>query len=100
MGFFTAHKRSFGQGNVFIPMCHSVRSGGGGGGFQACITGHMTKVVCIQRGLPQGGSASRGKSASRGCASREGVPPGGCASSGVCIQGVCLQRGVPPGRYA
>ena len=35
------------KGNVFTPVSHSVH--GGGGGFPACITGHMT-----------GGSTSRG----------------------------------------
>ena len=29
----------------------------GGGGFPACITGHMTRGVCIQGGLHLGGSA-------------------------------------------
>ena len=43
---FTARKRSLGQGNAFTGICHSFCPEGGG--FTACITGHMT-----------GGSASR-----------------------------------------
>ena len=46
-------KRSFGQGNIFTSVCHSVL----GVGFPACITGHMTGVfiqgVCIQEGVEQ-----------------------------------------------
>ena len=44
--FFTARKRSLGQGNVFTRVCHSVHgnSGGGNSGFLACITGHMTSL--------------------------------------------------------
>ena len=42
---FTARKRSLGQGNVFTGVCHSVLRGVG---FPACITGHMTRGVCIQ----------------------------------------------------
>ena len=36
--FITARKRSYGQGNVFTPVCHSVQ----GISVPACITGHMT----------------------------------------------------------
>ena len=32
---FTASKRSLGQGNIFAPVCHSVR----GGGIPACLAG-------------------------------------------------------------
>ena len=56
-----------------------------GVGFPACITGHMTRGICIQGGLPRGGGSA---SASRGSASKgdwEGLP--GSASRGVCIQG-------------
>ena len=61
----TARKRSLGQGNIFTSVGHSV-GGGGSGGFQACITGHMTR----------------------------GVLPRGVCIGGVCIQeGVCLQGG-------
>ena len=59
---FTARQQSLGQGNAFTPVCHSVH--GVGGGFQACITGHMTSI--------QGRSASRW----------------------VCKEGVCLQGGL------
>ena len=59
----TARKRNLRQGNVFIPVCHSVHRGEVG--FPAGITGHITR-----------GSASRG-----------GLPPGGSASRGVCLQG-------------
>ena len=52
---FAARKRSLMQGNIFISVCHSCCPQGGGGGFRACITGHMTREVCIQWG-----SASRG----------------------------------------
>ena len=45
----------------FTNVCHSFCSRGGGGlGFPACITGHMTRVVCIQRSSASGGSASEG----------------------------------------
>ena len=40
--------------------------------------------VCLQRGLPTEGSASRRS------ASGSGLPPGGSAYRGVCIQEVCL----------
>ena len=71
----TARKRSLGQGNIFTGVCLFK---GGGIGFPACITGHMT-----------GGSASIGGFTSRGvCVQREGV---------FCIQRVCLRgEGVPP----
>ena len=52
---FTAHKRSLGQGNVFTPVCHSVH----GGGFLACITGHMTGGLHLGNLPPGGGSAYR-----------------------------------------
>ena len=66
----TAHKRSFGQGDVLTRV--SFCSPWGGGGFSVWITGHMTSIqgvgfpacitggwrVCIQ-GV--GESASRGK---------------------------------------
>ena len=63
-----------------------------GVGFPACITGHMTRGICIQGGLPRGrgegsASASRG-SASKGdledlpgSASRGGLHPGGLGRS-------------------
>ena len=70
----TACKRSLGQGNVFTLVCHSVHRWVG---FPACITGHMTRGVCIgggsafggvclQGGLHTRGSASGGSSTSRG----------------------------------
>ena len=37
---FTARKRSFGQGNIFIGMCHEFCSHGGVG-IPACLAGHM-----------------------------------------------------------
>ena len=46
--FITAHKRSLGQGNVFIGVCLCTD----GVSFPACITGHMTSS---QGGLPRGG---------------------------------------------
>ena len=77
----TACKQSWGQGNVFTHVFHSVQRGGGVG-FPACITGNMTSIrgaegfgfpACITGymiggGLHPGGgvSASRG----RGSASR------------------------------
>ena len=68
--FFTARKRSLGQGNVFTPVCHSVHRGGVS--FPACITGHMNDQGCLHRG----GSV--------------------CLEGGVCLQvvriwGVCIQ---------
>ena len=44
-----AGKLSLGQGNVFIPMCHSVHKGGDG--FPACITGRMTRRFASSGGL-------------------------------------------------
>ena len=66
---FTTRKRSLGQGNIFISICHSVP--GWGGGFPTCITGHMTRGVCIQ----------------------EVCISGLVCFQGVCIQGVCIQGG-------
>ena len=37
--FFTARKRSLGQGNIFAPVCHSVHRGGGWAGGAACSRG-------------------------------------------------------------
>ena len=34
--FFTAHKRSLGQGNIFAPVCHSVH-----GGLPQCMLGYL-----------------------------------------------------------
>ena len=68
---FSARKRSLGQGNFFTHVCHSVHWGVG---FPACITGQMTRGVCIQGVLHQGGSASRGV----------------CKPGGICIQGFCI----------
>ena len=71
----TARKRSLGQGNVFTGVCLFT-----GGGFPACITGHMTRGVCIQ----EGGSASRGV-----CIQEGGLPiGGGAASRGILHLGV------------
>ena len=56
--FFTARKRSFGQGNIFAPVCHSVHSGG-------CL---------LLGGVP----ASGGGACSQGGPAAGGVPaPGG-----------------------
>ena len=55
--FFTARKRSLGQGNVFTPVHHFVYMEVG---FKACITGHMARRVCIQRESASRGSASKG----------------------------------------
>ena len=49
-GFLT----HFYQGNVFcFDRCFST--GWGWGGFPACITGHMTRGICLQAGLHPGG---------------------------------------------
>ena len=61
---FTARKRSLGQGNVFIPVCHSVHRGKVS--VPVCITGHMT-----------GGPLSRGISVQRGVSVQGGLCPGG-----------------------
>ena len=83
----TACKQSLGQGNIFTPVSHSV--GKGGGGFPACITGHITRVVCLWgRG---GGSASTGV-----CIQGESAS-GGAPFRGVCLHGVGIQGGLPPG---
>ena len=41
----TARKRSFGQGNNFTPVCHSVHRLG----IPACLAGHMTRQQYISR---------------------------------------------------
>ena len=66
---FTACKRSLGQGNVFTAVRLST---GGGVGFPSCITGHITRGVCLQRGSAFGGI---------------------CLQGGVCLGG-SLYRGV------
>ena len=65
----TPHKRSLGQGNVFIPVCYPVHREGVG--FPACITGHMTRGLHLG-GLPPGSWAE---------------PPPGLSTGGVCIRG-------------
>ena len=61
-----------------------------GVGFPACITGHMTRGICIQGGLPRGGlHLHPGGLHPRGIWKTSlGLPLGGSASRGVCIQGV------------
>ena len=66
-----------GQGFIFTRVCHSVHKGGGGVGFTACITGHMTGGLHLE-GMNPGGLYS-GVSASGGGV---GQPTGGSASSG------------------
>ena len=60
----TARKRSLEQGNVFTPVCHSVRLEGGS----------ASRGVCIKGDLHPGAFASRG----RGCIQGGGE---------ICIQG-------------
>ena len=64
-------KAIFSQASVIL-----FTGGGGGFDFPASITGHVTREVCIQGGLPPGG----------GSASRRGL----------CLQGVCLHGGLHP----
>ena len=72
--FLPPAKRSLGQDNVFTGVCLSTR----GIGFPACVTGHMTRGVCIQ-----GGSTFR-----------RGLPPGGLPLGWeVCIGGGAASRG-------
>ena len=68
----TARKLSLGQGTVFTGVCLSAR--GGGIGFPACITGHMTRGWGLHPGWGWG----------RRSASRVGgLPPGGgCIGGG------------------
>ena len=40
-------KRSFGQGNIFTPVCHSVHRGGGVG-IPACLAGQSRRGVGLQ----------------------------------------------------
>ena len=81
---FYRPQMKFGQGNVFTGVYLS-------GGRGVVITGYMTRGGVV---LPSGGSASRG-SASRRCASKEGLPSGEGAHLGsVCLQGVSASRGV------
>ena len=109
----TASKRSLRQGNVFTRTCHSVR--GAGGGFPACITGHMTSIqevglptwwvclrggVCIQgqgaKGVCVQGGLHRGESTYKGGlhpGGQRGLHPGGTASKGVYLRGGSASRG-------
>ena len=88
--FITARKRSLGEGNIFTSVCHSF-----------CP---QEEELAYQYASQVTGP---GVSASRGSASREGLPPGGFASGGsaskgdclwdVCIQGGMHLGGLPPG---
>ena len=71
-------KRSFGQGNIFTGVCHSVHRGG------VCQGGCLPGGGVCQGGLPGGGVCLGGVSA-RGVSAR-----GGC----VCQGGVFFWRGV------
>ena len=73
-------------------------------GFPACITGHMTRVVCVQGSLEEGlhpsGSAFMGRgSAPGGLPPSEFLPPGGSASRGSASRGLVRHPsvGLPPG---
>ena len=72
------------------------RGWGGRVGLPACITGHMTRRVCIRGGLHLGDLHPGGLHPGRGSASRKGIciqgglHPGG--GVGVSIQGVCIQE--------
>ena len=85
--FITYLQTKFGQGNAFTGVCLSMA--GGGVGFPACITGHMTSMG-EGRWLPSIHYRSHDKWG------------GGSASGAVCLQGrgsvsrgraVCLQWG-------
>ena len=54
----TARWRTLGQGNVFTGVCLST---GGRVGFPACITGHMTRGVCIQGAFASVGGGGVGQ---------------------------------------
>ena len=75
----TACKQSLGKGNVFTPVYHSVQ--GRGVDFPACITGHMTRVVCLGAG---------------GLCLHRGLHLG-APFRGVCLPGVGIQGSLPPG---
>ena len=45
---------------IFSQACIIPSVHGGRGGFPACITGHMTRGICLGWGLHPGGSASGG----------------------------------------
>ena len=63
----TARKRSLEQGNVFTPVCHSVRLEGGSASRGVCIKGdlHPGAFASRRRGLhPRGGDLHPGGSAS------------------------------------
>ena len=87
LNIFTARKRRFGQGNVFILVCHSVHRGG-----DLCPRMHHRShdsEISVQ-----GGSLSRG-SLYRGSLSRRvSVQSGG---GGICPEG-SLSRGSLSGR--
>ena len=73
-GPFTSHKQSLGQGNVFTHVCHSVHN------FPACITGPMTRRLCIQGWVCMQGVCTQRESASRGSLHpRVGLHPGDSA---------------------
>ena len=76
--FFTARKRSIGQGNGFTHVCHSVH---GGVSVPACTTGHMTGRY-LSRGVSVQG---------RGSLSEESL------SMGVSVWGVSIYGGLCPG---
>ena len=69
------------QGNVFTGVCLST----GGGGFPACITGHMTSI-------------HRESTSGEMSALRVGYASGGSAYREVCPSGVCLLGGRVLGR--
>ena len=49
----TAHGRSFGQGNVYTPVCLSFFPQG------VCFQGLQTPLLCLQRGLRERGEGVR-----------------------------------------
>ena len=95
LNIFTARKRSFGQGNVFILVCHSVHRGGGlcprmhhrSHDSGISVQGGSLSRGSLYRGSLYRGSLSRRISVqSRGALSRGGLCPG------VSVQGVSVRE--------
>ena len=68
---------------MFLHLCIILFTGVGG--FPACITGHMTRGICLQGNLP----LKESKSGGRGVCLQWGLHRRG----GGCIQAVCIQVG-------
>ena len=90
--FFTARKRSLGQGNIFRSVCQELCPGGGG----ACMTGmvHGRGHAWLGECVWQGGMRGREVCMPRGCAWPGGMCGWGDMHGwGVCMAGGCAWPG-------